>query len=67
MKLNISIEIDDLDDRTCGEHCPFLQDDECLLFSCDLEETILPKNHVWQDGVSPTRQRTYRCLTFGVE
>lgn len=53
------------DGNECGRNCAFLEDDTCLLFSCELEETKLERNEVWGDGVSPTRQRNYRCLMSG--
>lgn len=60
MVLSIKISVEDKD--TCGQDCPFLNGDECLLFHQHLDKTILPSNHVWQDETKPTRQRDYRCL-----
>ena len=64
MELIVKIEIDD-NVRCCGRNCPFLKGDECTLFNEELEETELPEGIVWQDGVTPTRQRYYKCASFG--
>lgn len=61
-KIRLYIEVDSEDDSTCGDNCAFLEYSECLLFSKDLEDTILPENLCWQDGVSPTKQRCHNCL-----
>jgi len=58
-ELNIRVWIED--ESTCHRCCPFLEGDKCLLFSQELDETVLPKDHVWQDDTEPTRQRCHRC------
>ena len=61
MKINVYIEIDEERDTTCNRDCPFL-DGACLLFSEDLEDTVLSNDLIWGDGVEPTKERCFKCF-----
>lgn len=61
MKIPISIIVDDSNHGTCDRYCPFIFDNTCLLFNEELDDTILPADLSWQDGVNPTKQRCYKC------
>ena len=60
MQYTIKITLED--SNTCGRDCPFLEEDTCLLFHSDLNDTVLPANFQWQDGQIPTKQRHHRCF-----
>ena len=59
----IAIFIETNDDK-CSFNCPFLDDNECLLFRVDLEDEKLPKNTRLQDEAEPYKMRSTRCLRF---
>lgn len=58
---SLSVKIEVQDYETCHESCAFLDDDTCLLFNEELDDTVLSESHVWQDDTQPTKQRSHRC------
>ena len=58
LKLKVFIE----DESTCSNQCPFMEDGSCLLFSRELEDTVLEAGYVWAEDANPTKQRDYRCM-----
>jgi hypothetical protein len=47
-KLEIKIEVNDLDASFCGSHCPFFRDefgDECVLFDGEMIREEVTKHH----------------------
>jgi len=63
MEISIKIQVSDSESDVCGDNCPFLEYDTCLLFSKELNDTILPDNFEWQG--SPTKDRCFQC--FGID
>lgn len=51
-----------VDGGNCNSHCPFKNENHCLLFNEDLFEAELPPGHVWQD--QPQYERHWRCIQF---
>ena len=58
---SLSVKIEMQDYETCHQTCSFLDDDTCLLFNEELDDTVLSEPYVWQDDALPTKQRSHRC------
>jgi len=62
MKYVVKIITEDYD--TCDGSCPFLNQNDCMLFNRGLQNTKLEPGYVWPDGTTITKQRLWQCKTF---
>ena len=62
MKVPVYINVDDDNKMRCGRLCPFLEFDECLLFSATLKCVKLEDGYEWQDKNFLQTERCTECL-----